>query len=150
MVENAKILVIDDDESIRHTMKAILEHEGYRVECAINGKEALAKTKVNSYDLALIDIRLPDMEGTELLAKMNKTTSGMVKFFVTGFPSVKNAMDAVNLGADGYFLKPIEFDKFLDRIKTELKKKKEAKDFDESKIADFIKTRVKELINVEK
>ena len=150
MVENEKILVIDDDESIRHTMKAILEQEGYSVECAINGNEALAKTKVNSYDLALIDIKLPDMEGTELLAKMNKTTSGMIKFFVTGFPSLKNAMDAVNLGADGYFLKPIEFDKFLDRIKTELKKKKEAKEIDERKIADFIKTRVKELINVEK
>ena len=149
MVANEKILVIDDDESIRHTMKAILEKEGYKVECAINGNEALAKAKNNSYDLALIDIRLPDMEGTELLAKMNQTTSGMIKFFVTGFPSLKNAMDAVNLGADGYFLKPIEFDEFLNRIKTELKKKKESNEIDESKIADFIKTRVKELINVE-
>jgi len=147
MVDNEKILVIDDDESIRCTMKAILEHQGYCVDSAKNGEEAITKTKNNSYDLALIDIRLPDMEGTELLAKIKDTTADMVKFFVTGYPSLKNAMDAINLGADGYFLKPIEFDKFLNRIKTELNKKKEAKKINEDKIADFIKTRVKELTN---
>jgi len=146
MAENEKILLIDDDESIRHTMKAILENEGYNVECAKNGEEAITKTKNNSYDLALIDIKLPDMDGTALLAKINEINSNMVKFFVTGYPSLKNAMDAVNLGADGYFLKPIDFDNFLDRIKTELKKKNDTKKIDEDKIAEFIKTRVKELV----
>ena len=70
MDKHARILIVDDDENIRKTMKAILEDEGYLVDMATNGKEALQKTNDTTYNLALLDIRLPDMEGVELLKLM--------------------------------------------------------------------------------
>ena len=64
---HAKILVVDDDESIRNATKRILEKEGYDVDLAATGMEAIEKTKSIAYNLALLDIRLPDMDGVELL-----------------------------------------------------------------------------------
>ncbi len=68
--ETARILVIDDDKSIRKTLEAILKAEGYLVDTAEDGKEALEKMDTRYYNLALIDIKLPDMEGIELLTKL--------------------------------------------------------------------------------
>ena len=65
MDKHARILIVDDDENIRKTMKAILEDEGYTVDSAASGKEAVQKTNDSAYNLALLDIRLPDMEGVE-------------------------------------------------------------------------------------
>ncbi len=65
MGEHARILVVDDDKSIRKTLEAILKGEGYHVQTAENGKQAIEKTHSGNYNLALIDICLPDMEGTE-------------------------------------------------------------------------------------
>ena len=64
MNETARILLIDDDESVRKTISKALEKAGYKVDTAENGTEALEKTRAKFYNLALIDIRLPDMEGT--------------------------------------------------------------------------------------
>ncbi len=72
MDQKYKILIVDDDETIRSTMKAILEDEGYIVDSAANGKVAIKKTQEQSYNLALLDIRLPDMEGVELLKLMKE------------------------------------------------------------------------------
>jgi DNA-binding response OmpR family regulator len=73
--EHARILVVDDDESKRITLEAILKSEDYYAQTAENEKQAIEKTSSNYYNLALIDIRLPDMEGTELLTRMKDTTS---------------------------------------------------------------------------
>ena len=69
MCERPRILVVDDDESVRKVLAAILEEEGYAVDTAKNGREAIKKSKVKFYNLALIDIRLTDMEGTKLSQK---------------------------------------------------------------------------------
>ena len=142
------ILLIDDDEHVRQSMARVLELEGYHVDTAKTGAEAVEKSKLNFYNLALIDIRLPDMEGTELLTAMRDTVPRMVKVLVTGYPSVKNAIDAVNKGADGYVTKPItDIDTFLQKIKEHLKKQEESERFSEEKLADFVKTRIKKLEN---
>jgi DNA-binding NtrC family response regulator len=120
MGEPARILVVDDDESVRNVLKTILEGEGYTVDTAENGKGAIEKTKTNSYNLALIDVRLPDMEGTKLLAAINETSPKMVKIMVTGYPSMRSAIEAVNKGADGYILKPIKIENLLNTIKEHL------------------------------
>ena len=73
----ARILVVDDDKNIRNTFTAILEDEGYTVDLANCGKEALKKTDSSFYNIALLDIRLPDMEGVELLIKMRNTSPKM-------------------------------------------------------------------------
>jgi len=146
MGEAARILIVDDDESIRKTIEAILKQEKYIVETAANGREAIEKTQVNFYNLALIDIRLPDMEGTKLLASMKDTTPKMVKIIVTGYPTLQNAIEAVNEGADGYILKPMKIDNLLKKIKEHLKKQEKNKKYSEQKVTEFIETRAKELV----
>jgi DNA-binding NtrC family response regulator len=145
MDERSRILVVDDDESIRKTFAAVLEEEGYWVDTAENGKEAIRKTNTNFYNLALIDIRLPDMEGTELLVRMKDTTPKMRKIIVTGYPSLQNAVEAVNREANAYILKPFDMEKALKTIREQLEKQKEEKKYDQEKVTEFIETRVKEL-----
>jgi two-component system response regulator PilR (NtrC family) len=145
MDERARILVVDDDESIRKAISTILEEKGYEVDTAESGREAIKKTHDGFYNLALIDIRLPDMEGTELLLRMKETTPRIVKIVVTGFPSLQNAMDAVNRNADAYVIKPVHIDDLLETIRMHLEKQRQAKLYSEEKIAEFIETRVKEL-----
>jgi DNA-binding NtrC family response regulator len=140
----ARILVVDDDKSIRKGLKTVLEDEGYIVDTAETANEAIEKTKLNFYNLALIDIRLPDMEGTKLLAALKETTPKMVKIIVTGYPTLQNAIEAVNKDADGYLLKPLDIENLLNIIKIHLKKQEEAKKMNEEKFAKFVETRAKE------
>ena len=145
MGETARILVVEDNESIRKVLEAILEEEGYVVDTAENGKEAIRKSNAKFYNLALIDIRLPDMEGTKLLTAIKETTPKMVKIMITGYPSLQNAIEAVNKGADAYILKPFDMDNVLNKIKEHLKKQQEAKKYSQEKVTEFIETRVKQL-----
>ncbi len=145
MGERARILVVDDDESVRKVLATILEEEGYAVDTAKNGREAIKKSKVKFYNLALIDIRLTDMEGTKLLTKVKDTMPKMRKIIITGYPSLQNAIEAVNRGADAYVLKPFDMDKVLETIKDQLKKQEEEKRYTQKKVGEFIETRVKEL-----
>lgn len=150
MSGNARILVVDDDESIRTVFKINLEERGYFVETAETGEEALAKTKAEFYNLALIDIRLPDMEGTELLTAIGKSVPEMVKLIVTGFPTLQNAVEAVNMGADGYVLKPVDMDGLLSLIEELLERQREEKRYSEEKVSEFIETRARELRSLSK
>ena len=71
--------------------------------------------------MALIDIKLPDMEGTELLHRLKEKQPHMVKIIITGFPTLENAMETVNEGANGYILKPFDVEKLLEMIRKHLK-----------------------------
>ncbi|MGA2308983.1 MAG: response regulator [Candidatus Bathyarchaeia archaeon] len=145
MDERARILVVDDDESIRKILSTILEDEGYVVETAENGREAIDKSNMKVYNLALIDVRLPDIEGVTLLAKFKETVPRMRKIIITGFPSIQNAIEAVNNKADGYMLKPFEIGKILETIKEQLEKQREEKEYNQNRVTEFIETRVREL-----
>lgn len=143
--EQAKILIIDDEESIRKSLAAVLEEKGYLVDMAENGQVAIEKSKTKAYNLALIDIRLPGMEGTDLLTAIKENTPDMVGIIVTGYPSLQNAIEAVNKGADGYIVKPFAIDVLLDMVKKHLKIQQETRKYSEQKVAEFIETRAKEL-----
>lgn len=145
MAEHARIIVVDDDEGIRKTLATILEEIGYVVDTVENGKEAIERSNAEFYNLALIDIRLPDMEGIRLLTAMKETTPKMIKIIMTGYPSLQNAIEAVNKGADAYILKPLNIDSVLSTIKEHLTKQQEAREYSEEKVTEFIKTRVREL-----
>jgi len=145
MVENARILIVDDDENIRKVLAMILEDEGYVVDQAETAKQAIEKTEKNFYNMALIDIRLPDMEGIELLTKMRDTVPRMRKIIITGYPTLQNAIEAVNRGADAYILKPFDVNKVLATIKEQLRKQREELQYSQEKVAEFIETRVREL-----
>jgi DNA-binding NtrC family response regulator len=126
-------------------LSTILEDEGYVVETAENGREAIDKSATKFYNLALIDVRLPDIEGVILLARLKETVPRMRKIIITGFPSIQNAIEAVNNNADGYMLKPFEIAKILETIKEQLKKQQEEKEYNQNKVSEFIETRVREL-----
>ena len=145
MAEKARILIVDDDENIRKTMKAILEDENYFVEIATNGKEAIQMSNEKMFNLALLDIRLPDMEGVELLKLMKEYVPRTRKIMVTGFPTIQNAVTAVNKKADAYLLKPVDVEKLLELVKEQLRFQEEEKEFSETKVAEFIEARIKEV-----
>jgi DNA-binding NtrC family response regulator len=141
----ARVLVIDDDEGIRMSLANVLDLKGYQVDVAKDGKEAIAKYKKHHYDLALIDIVLPDMKGTELLSKMSGGVVDMVKVIVTGYPDLDNAIKSVNEGADGYVIKPFDVKELLDKVSVLLKKQAENRKYSEEKVTEYIKERAKQL-----
>jgi DNA-binding NtrC family response regulator len=143
--KKGSILVVDDDPSIRKVLAAILEEKGYKVDTAETGKIAIQKTKAKFYNLALLDIRLPDMEGTELLTQMKQTTPPMIKIMVTGYPSIQNAVEALNKGANAFIIKPLNIDQALKIIEVLLEKQRESLTMTQDKIAEFIETRAKQL-----
>ncbi len=139
------MLIVDDDASIRKTLARILEKQGYLVEAVEKGKQAIEATSQRFFNVAFIDIRLPDMDGTELLERMRETEPKMVKIILTGYPSLKNAIDAVNKGADGYLMKPFDVGKLLAMVKQQLEKQEESMRFSEKKVTTYIETRVKQI-----
>jgi len=143
--EKGRILVTDDDEGTRKVVAEALKSEGYLVDTASNGKEGIEKSQTNFYNLALVDIRLPDMEGTKLLTAMKETAPEMIKIILTGYPALQNTIDAVNKGAHGYLVKPINMDELLRTIKQHMKKQSEMKEYGQQRIAQFVETRIKEL-----
>jgi two-component system response regulator AtoC len=143
--KNVRILIVDDDENIRKTMQTTLEDEGYIVDLATNGNEAIEMTQETAYNIALLDIRLPDMEGVELLKLIKSNVPKTRKIMVTGYPSMQNAISALNKNADAYLIKPVDIEKLLKLVKTQLQLQEEEKKFSEQKVAEFIETRVKEI-----
>jgi two-component system, NtrC family, response regulator HydG len=120
------ILVVDDDKSILRTFTRILQKSGYEIETAETGKEAMEKTENRQYDLALVDIRLPDMDGTELLAKLKKPLQHTVKIMITGFPSLETGVKALDEGADAYLVKPVKPQELLVLLEEKLKNREES------------------------
>ena len=120
---NESVLVIDDDAAVRKVLSEILSENGYSVVTVENGKQALKTSEKEYFDAALIDVELPDIQGTELLRKLKDRNPKMVKIIVTGFPSLQNAIEAVNEGADGYVLKPFKPKELLETIRKHLDEK---------------------------
>jgi len=145
LTQGASVLVVDDDASIRKTLSKILEKEGYLVETVENGQEAIKASNKRFFNVALIDIRLPDMEGTRLLERLKEHEPKMVKIIITGYASLQNAIEAVNKGADGYVLKPFDATELLAMIEKHLEKQRESMKYGEKKVTEFIETRVKQI-----
>jgi DNA-binding NtrC family response regulator len=112
-----RILVVDDEEIIRDSLTFILRKEGYEVDEAQNGAQALEKIGQTSYDVLVTDIEMPEMRGTELLEKVSVRSPQTFVIIITAYGSIETAIDALHKGAYDYVLKPIEFDDLLFRIK---------------------------------
>ena len=145
MDKHTRILVVDDDVNIRKSLEAILSAEGYDVDLAEDGEEAIRKTESATYNIALIDIRLPDMDGVELLTRMKDTVPKTRKIIITGYPSLQNAIEAVNRKADAYLVKPVDLEKLLVTIEAQLELQQKEKEYSEERVVEFIETRVKEI-----
>lgn len=115
------VLLIDDDRSAAKNLSHLLETNGCDVDIAGDGSEALKKIRKKTYHIALIDVLLPDIMGTKLLRKLKNENPDIKEIIITGYPSIKNAIEALNEGADGYILKPIAPPELLAKIRESLK-----------------------------
>ena len=115
------VLVIDDDKSILRTLTRILQKAGYEVDTAETGKEAIEKAEKRHYNLTLVDVRLPDVDGTDLLVNMKENLRDSVKIMITGFPSLETGIKALDGGADAYLVKPVKPEELLTLIEEKLK-----------------------------
>ena len=144
-MEKKRILVVDDDEVVRKNFRTILESEGYMVDVAATGKVAVQQSNFAFYNLALVDIRLPDMEGTQLLTQLRGTVPKMRKIIITGYPSQANAIEALNKDADGYLIKPIvNTDDLIQEIKKHLKEQDDERSYSEEKVTEYVESRIRE------
>ena len=140
-----RLLIVDDDEAILRNLERILSLEGYETDTARTGREAIEKTRRNFYNLALLDIKLPDMEGTELLKKMHETFPKMIKIMVTGYPDLENAIKSLNYGADAYLVKPVSVQELLDVVKQKNNEQRNMEKMTEEKVKRWIETRIRKL-----
>jgi len=114
------ILIVDDDRSIANAIRTTLETEGYTVDIAETGREAIEKSATKIYDLALLDIRLPDMDGCEVLRIMRARTPRTAVIILTGYLEPRQPAGSSTLGADGYLVKPVDVEELLEIINQKL------------------------------
>lgn len=119
-MSETRILVVDDEYLIRWTLQQNLEKEGYEVLLAETGEEALDKVKEEAPDLILLDIKLPGIDGYEVLERTLKIDDGTIPIMVTAYDEVEKVVKAMKLGALDYITKPFDFDKVHLSIKKAL------------------------------
>ncbi|MCL4436167.1 MAG: response regulator [Thaumarchaeota archaeon] len=136
--EKARILIIDDDEDILNMWTAILMSKGFEVDTAKTGRDAIEKLKVETYNISIIDIVLPDMQGTQILAHMQKSAPETRRIMLTGNATVENAIASVNLEADAYIEKPVKSSELLKVIDEQLQKQQEEQAMTWEKVANFL------------
>jgi len=143
--DKPSILIVEDDTNIRKTLNTVLQQKGYSTDTAENGREAIQKSKAKFFNLALLDIKLPDIEGTKLLTTMHENLPKMVKIMITGYPSLENTVEAVNLGAHAYIIKPVKPEKLIKLIEEKLEEQREAEKTTQEKVTEWIKTRARKI-----
>jgi len=140
-----KILIVDDDPLLQESLVSILENEGYYTDTARTGAEAEAKIRRGFFHIALLDVRLPDMTGTDLLVKINKIAPRMKKLVLTGYPDAFSAIQAVNQKADAYLTKPFDPEDLIKLIAENIEIQKEELRYSQEKVLEYIQNRVREL-----
>lgn len=122
MAEKRRILVVDDEDALRTVLSAELNSEGYEVGTAADGMEALDELQKGAYDLVLLDIRMPNMNGFEVLKVIKERHAGTKVIMLTGFADLKNAIESKKLGAEDFVSKPYDLVDLLttiDRVMSE-------------------------------
>ncbi len=107
-METSKILVVDDEAYICETLVDILKNGGYQAESALSGKKALEKFTNDFFDLILLDITMPEMDGVEVLKEIKKIDSNVAIIMATGKSDVESIVDAIKQGAEDYIIKPFQ------------------------------------------
>jgi len=122
MPEKVSILIVDDDEDTLETLTDILQEKWFYTETAKTGKEALAKAEERFFNVVLLDIKLPDITGIEVLQALAGKHLSTMSIMITANATVQNAVDANNFGASAYIMKPIDQETLFRAIKECLKK----------------------------
>ncbi|TMI42557.1 response regulator [Candidatus Bathyarchaeota archaeon] len=143
--EKRRILLVDDDRAILASFRDLLLPRGYDVDTAETGREAINKSNTKYYNLAVIDIKLPDMEGTELLANLHKNYPKTKKIMITGYPTLETAVNSVNLRADAYLVKPVPPEEFLRMVDQQIHEQSSEESVTEEKVLDWVEGRYRKV-----
>ena len=119
-----KILVIDDEKSIRNTLKEVLEYENHQVDLAEDGHSGLELFSTNTYDVVLCDIKMSKMDGIEVLQKINETSSDIPVIMISGHGNIDTAVEAIKKGAYDFLEKPLDLNRLLITIRNAMDKSK--------------------------
>ncbi len=117
-----KILIIEDEEKIARFIELELSHEGYEIDKTFNGREGLEMVEQNHFDLILLDIMLPELNGLEVLRRIRKFSEVPV-IMLTARDAVMDKVSGLDMGADDYITKPFAIEELLARIRVALKRK---------------------------
>ncbi len=118
MNRSGRILVVDDEENLRHTVGRVLQRAGFEVTTAASGKEGLTLLAQGTFDLIYMDIRMPDMSGLEALQAINASYPKLAVILFTGQPDLNSAVGALRHGAMDYLQKPLKPELIIERAKT--------------------------------
>jgi DNA-binding NtrC family response regulator len=122
-VSQPRILVVDDEMIVCESCQRILEEEGYEIEISLSGTEAFQKMKENSFDIVITDLKMPGIDGMEVLQTLRKDYPDVIVIMITGFSTVETAVEAMKLGAFDYISKPFTPDEVSIVVKKALEKK---------------------------
>ncbi|MBI3236062.1 MAG: sigma-54-dependent Fis family transcriptional regulator, partial [Bacteroidetes bacterium] len=117
-----KILIVDDEKSIRQTLKEILEYESYKVDEAADGQAALDMVKQNNYDAILCDIKMPKLDGLEFLTKLNEMELDMPVIMISGHGNIETAVEATKKGAFDFIPKPPDLNRLVITVRNACEK----------------------------
>ena len=111
--QRPRILVADDEASIRDLLSKALSMAEYEVETAVDGRAALDRLRVQNYDLLIVDLRMPGLDGLSVIRDARRFNTAMKVIIITGYPNEASAIEAVNLGVTGYLTKPFRVPQVL-------------------------------------
>ena len=121
-MKKKKVLLLEDDIMLNETVEEYLHSEGYDVDCVENGEEALDKIYENNYDILLLDVKVPQLNGFDLLKEVRKRDITTPAIFITSYDSIDDLSKGYESGCDDYIRKPFELKELLVRIQTILKR----------------------------
>ncbi|MFI5205015.1 MAG: sigma-54-dependent transcriptional regulator, partial [Flavobacteriales bacterium] len=119
----SRILIIDDEKSIRRALREILEYEKYEVDEAEDGKDGLSKLESEHYDLAFCDIKMPKMDGMEVLDKVKETNPDLPVIMISGHGNIDTAVQSIKTGAFDFIQKPLDLNRILVSVRNALEHK---------------------------
>jgi DNA-binding NtrC family response regulator len=137
------ILVVDDEPGNRETLRDVLVELGYRAATAATGEQALALLRERFFHAAILDVRLPDMNGTELLAQLKARHPDTVAVMVTGYASLQTSIRATNAGAHAYILKPLDFGHVISLLQQALGQQRSV--FEDRRLLSQSRDRIRDL-----
>ena len=123
----AKILIVDDEQDVLETLPEVVRKWGHETFAAKNGVEALLALQQQNFDFIVTDVKMPEMDGMELLQKIQEFDKNVMVIFLTGYPSLDSAITAMRSGAYDYLVKPVNLDELKLRIERGLERKEHIK-----------------------
>ena len=119
-MKNCSILLVDDDDDILFHYKNVLSNNGFSVDCVSHGQQAVEKIKEKKYDLAILDIMLPDIRGDKLALELRAIDPNILLIFITGFSYMDYCITALDIGISEILVKPISANELVDSIHSNL------------------------------